>query len=572
MRSTGIPQYVRQVAPEVHGQQMPGLAHRANAGIGEAIAGFGAKLAAWAERKGDLQTARREREAERTAIVAASGADRDLDNRRLRYMLELKDPERRKELTAVSVDPVTGDERSGYDAELDRFGDWMKGQFDELSATMSPRAKQLFEVEYNKKYEAWSGQFVSAVDQLEIEDVTAQAQGLAKEGRAADALALADLYKDRLGPELHGQLAMQLAISGARADLQQVAQVDGWDAARQQLQDPAWQEMYGLDLSEAAGVRGELAGFVNEQEQIAENTRLAKVEQAGDEWLVAAERGQADLDAGLDMVQRNELPYSIYEQGKRFMLQPPEQNDPAVYEGLLALEDGVARGAVPAKDLKEYLRTHASGLTASTRQAAMERAGSPFTRQTQARNDAVQRAYGQFVHVEEIDAARRSDLYRQGFTPAMIADMENRRAQQLNLVNMLGDELEEWIQKNPDATRAEIIRRGREIQVLISGRAIEEQDRMIGAWERGEEITFAGGERKKGQRTPLTSGTLLPQEAATGPAALIVRTRDIDKIATPEGLASIWGELDPEAKADVMRLLARGKTAAEILKIWQEGQ
>lgn len=540
-----IPQYVRQTPPQSRGPQLTGLAQRANAGIGAAVAQFGSRLAGWADQKLDVRRAQEEREAERAAIVAAGAKHRDLDDRRLRYMLDLRNPQRRQELSAVAVDPVTGAERSGYDVELDRFGDWMQGQFDELSEGLSPRAREVFQAEYDGKYGAWAGQFAQAMDGLEIEDVTARTRDLARSGRAAEALTELDLYRDRLGPERHQKLSVELAITGAQKDLQAQAELGGWESARALLQDPAWQETYGLDVAEAAGVRNALAGFVNDEAQRSARQTAVEQELLARRRIDEAYEGTVDLDAVRAEYLSGSLPAEAYESVRRLTVEGRRlQNDPAAYAAYVDLKDAVARGARPAAELKAFAVANAGLLTAATFQEALDTAGNPFSMQVQAKNDAVQRAYGQFVRISEDSLA---ELLRSGVSGEEMKTAADERAQQLNLVNIVSDELEEWIRKNPDATRAEVLRRGREVQVLIAGQAVEEQDRLIGAWQRGESIGFAGGSRKR-EGTSLT-----PLTPLTTPTA-------------PSGLEGVWGRLDGETQAAALRLLARGVTAAEILQ------
>jgi|GEM_PF-6110419 len=534
-----IPQYVRQVAPDRRGQQLAGLGARAQSQVGAVVGGLGARM-----------TARGEEMVARGDALAASRAWRQIDEWRIGYLRQL--PDRRKDLSASQIHPVSGTNVTGYEMELDAFPNAMAEQMQRVSQGLSASARARLQMSYDDASPRWAQEVATVLDRMEISDVVVEARGLAREGRAASGLDLVDLYRDRLDPDDYEKLTAELRLTGAQSDLQEIARFDGWEKARQTLQDPQWQQIYGLDVAEAAAVRNQLAGFVAEEAGIAESRQRAVVEKNSDEYLVAAERGEADLEAGLEAVRRNELPYEVYRQARQIMAEPRSQNDPDVYEQLVEMQDLAARGAIPGADVKSFLRQNASKLTPATRQAATERMGSPFSMQTQAKNDAVQRAYGQFVRVQEDDPLKISLA---GGDMSAIRAAGDARAQQLNLVNMLSDELEEWIQKNPDATRAEILRQGRMIQVQIGQRAIEEQDSLIRQWE-----ASAGG---------------MPGPEAAGVAGNLgnlrkTQTSAVPQSSAPAGLESIWDQLDSEAKADVMRLLARGRTAEDILRIWQE--
>jgi hypothetical protein len=85
---------------------------------------------------------------------------------------------------------------------------------------------------------------------------------------------------------------------------------------------------------------------------------------------------------------------------------------------------------------------------------------------------------------------------------------------------------------------------------------VEDQDRMIDAWQQGQELTFAGGERKGTKESGTASiPSPSPQE-----------------IGSPAGLESVWGTLTTDEKASAMRMLARGVTAPQIVAALQGGQ
>ena len=535
-----IPQYVRQVAPEARVPRLAGLGARADAGIGQALGQLGVSVAAAAQER-----------IHRGDALAASRAWRQLDEWRIGYLREL--PRRRATLAAVTVDEISGANVTGYEKELEAFPDALKAKFQEIAQGLSPDARARLETAYNQASVQWSQQVVTALEGMELADITTEARSLASQGRTADAQELLDLYKDRLGPEAHAQLASELMVSGAQSDLQQIAGVDGWQKARETLQDPQWQAIYGLDVAEAHKIRLALEGFVAEEQAKAARIHAMEQQALERQRIDQAYQGTVDMDQARAEYLSGQLTEKAYETIRRLDVQGARtENDPRTYAQLIAMEDAVQRGARPAADLEDFAKANADKLKRSTYESAMAMALNPFSMQVQAKNDAVQRAYGQFVRVQETDLEA---LLMQGASNEAMRSAGDARAHQLNLVNMLSDELEEWIQKNPDATRAEILRQGRMIQVQIAQRTIQEQDSLIRQWE-----ASAGG---------------MPGPEAAGVAGNLGNLRKIQPSAVPQssapaGLESIWDQLDSEAKADVMRLLARGLTAADILRIWQE--
>lgn len=550
-----IPQYVRQVAPDYRGPQWAGLGARADAGIGQALGQLGGAVAAAAQER-----------IHRGDALAASRAWRQLDEWRIGYLREL--PRRRATLAAVTVDEVSGANVTGYEKELDAFPDALKAKFQEIAQGLSPDARARLETAYNQAAAQWSQQVVTALEGMELADITTEARSLASQGRTADAQELLDLYKDRLGPEAHAQLASELMVSGAQSDLQQIAGVDGWQKARETLQDPQWQAIYGLDVAEAHKIRLALEGFVAEEETKAARIHAMEQQALERQRIDQAYQGTVDMDQARAEYLSGQLTEKAYETIRRLDVQGARtENDPQTYARLIAMEDAVQRGARPPADLADFVKANADKLKRSTYESAMAMALNPFSMQVQARNDAVQRAYGQLVRVE-ID---RGELFRKGFTPAMVAELEHRRTKQLALVNMLSDELEEWIAKNPDATRAEILRRGREIQVLIGDQSVQEQDRMIDAWEQGLEMTFAGASRKRPQPPKGQSAVQEAQEAQGTQESPSTSASAPPAPPSPPGLESVWGTMSVEEQASAMRLLSRGVTPQQILSALQGG-
>lgn len=541
-----IPQYVRQVPVQPSGQRLAGLPGQAASGIGAAIAQFGRNLTAWSERRADRNRAIAEREAERTAIASAQDAFRQLDESRIRYTRDLKQPERQELLHATDTDPQTGMERSGYDAELDRYGDWMTEQVQTLREGLSPRAQQVFDAEYDTRYPTWAQHYVDTLDAMEREHIVVQAMDLAEQGRAAQGIDLADLYKDRLGEAAHQQLKQELLTKGAMAELQEIAASDGWQAAAKLTTEPDWQKTWLLDTKEASSVRNSIAAFATDQAVADQRDQTIEIERNEREQLTKAYAGPIDMGPVLSAFAEGRIGKETYNQIRQIQRGGPRaQNDPQTIVSLSELQDAVQRGQTKPEELKKFLRDNAANLTPGKFESAYAEASDVFTPQIRAKNDAVQRAYGQLVKSNEIDGATTNLLLASGVPLDSIEQMKGDRAQQLNLVNILADEMDEFLQKNPEATREDILRRARQIQVTIAGYALEEQDRMIQAWQSGKSITFAGD-------TTTKTGTQTPTDKAQGTNLV------------PKGLEDVWPSMSQEEQVQALRLLAMGAHIGKI--------
>lgn len=305
-----IPGYVRQVGPQYRGQQYAGAADRASAGIGQAIAGVGEGVSSVAQ----IQ-------ANRMTRMAASQGRREAEEWLLQYQQSWGTPEKRKELWQIGPDPITGEDTNGYTRELDTFGDAFRTKIEEIGSKLSPAARDELQVWYNYVAPNVAEQTTNLLMGMERNDVVKESMALAKQGRAADALEMIDLYQDLLGPETAAKLSTTARVGGAQADLQEIARTQGWPAAQAALKDPAWQQVYGLDVGDAASIRADLAGFVNEEAAIDEAQNKAVNDANAMTFLVAAEKGEVDLAQSLELVSKGELPYNVYEQGRKLMTQ-----------------------------------------------------------------------------------------------------------------------------------------------------------------------------------------------------------------------------------------------------------
>jgi hypothetical protein len=427
----------------------------------------------------------------------------------------------------------------------------------------------------NEDLRHWDSAVTQGVIQRRIDAGTEVEKTLLDQGRRLRSNVLYnDFLKDQVaaGAKTPEQATMaQEAFSSEILTLQGkdsvAADVTGMEygPAVQYLNGPeAQNKLGGLDPQERQKFLDQQMGLLTRQQaQASQEARMADQMRTanGQRWLAKANQNQPiDLTAMWKEVDELGLDASVAKEVQAIVQNGPRtENDPATYAKLVEMQDAVQRGAAKGEDLKKFVFENASGLKRATSESALAAAANPFSMQTQAVTEAIQRMRGQFVRVQETDLQA---LLLSGATGESLKSAGDLRAGQLRLVDLGQDELEEWIGKNPDATRADILRRGREIQALIGQQSVEEQDRMIDAWQQGQEITLAGGERKK--LTPETQRTQRgteENELGTGGAE-----------PAPVGLESVWGTLSVEERASAMRMIGRGVSASQILAALQGGK
>lgn len=525
---------------------------RALAGAGREVRRLGEIFAYRAERKDALAQAEQDRARRETEALtrATKVADYKLDATRgfidLRNrVLETADPDAARRLWDAEKETLAP-------VDDDAVGD---------DVTMLRRQV------YDAAMQDWEGLVDQDVNSLRLRHAQQSAA-------AAEAVALelgdVELYRERMaaaGPIL----GLDAQTVQDRIDLlsRQIEKRDRGNEIRAELMaGPADEGLRRLESmnkpriltdEEWGQLRKEIASDLQIEAAVAnQEVERRKAQVAANEARLWADflDGKVDVTAIPDAIRRGDISAAVGERIVAAATKPMAvEDDPETYARLQALLDDVVGGRADPQAAIDFALSNRDKLSLATQKSALAQAANRSTPQVQALRDAVQRAYGQLVRISEDSLA---ELLRSGVSGDQMKTAADERAQQLNLVNIVSDELEEWIRKNPDATRAEILRRGREVQVLIAGQAVEEQDRLIGAWQRGESIGFAGGARKR-EGTSLTPLTPLTQPAA--PVA-----------ASPAGLEGVWESLTVDEKASALRLLARGVTAAEIAAALQGGR
>jgi hypothetical protein len=266
--------------------------------------------------------------------------------------------------------------------------------------------------------------------------------------------------------------------------------------------------------------------------------------------IAAAYRDKLDLDATLKQMEAGALRPEDFNQAVQIAKKGPvTQNDPAVYAQVQDLLDGMARGAQTPQAVRRFALDHADRLTPAKMETILQETAQAFAPQSQALRDAVTRARSQLVTAPEAESPMMALLRAQN--PDAAQDVDNQRARQWRLVNYLEDELQRYLRENPQATREDIIKKGRALEVYLRQQAPERQGQIIAAWE--TDATRPAGPVFVAQT---------PQQADQAAA------RYVDEMfgpAVPVGLESIWSDLTPEEQTDVRELLAQGVSVARIL-------
>jgi len=356
-----VPQLYKQTGPTVSTQQYAGFGARAAAGIGQAIAGAGASL----QRAGEKRIARSDG-------LAASRAWRQMESYQIGYLRQL--PERRDELAAISLDDQTGQNVTGYEAELKQYPDRVNAEFERLAEPLSTDARAAFEVRYNAAAPSWADQTTGSLEGLELEDITTEILDLAGSDQVGAASELFEQYRDRYSAsDRHriGGAVIQAAID-ARRDavqdyLQDVARQSGWPAAAELLSDPEFQQDWGLDLDEASGIKADLASFVHDES--ARQTRLAveAKEQASDALIADAYEGKLDVTTLAQRIRDDQIEPAVAKAARAIAVNgPPTMNDPDVYQQALAKVNAAMDDPSERAGALSYLRTKTHKLRPAT--------------------------------------------------------------------------------------------------------------------------------------------------------------------------------------------------------------
>jgi hypothetical protein len=318
-----IPQYYRQISPGIRPVKAAATV-APDAGLGRAVAGLGEAITGYANKR-----------IARSDALAVSRAWRQLDDWRVSYLTGL--PDRRKELSQTALDPNTGANRTGYEAELEAFPDQMREQYQRAAEGLSADARAELEARWNYHAPSWSGEAVTSLRGLEMEDVTLEIDDLVKQDRASEAMYLFEQYKDRYSAAQAGQMQMRIArgaqetrLTGAQGYLREVARAQGWEAASKLPADPQFQATWGIDISESAGMMRDIETFVRDEAAMAEAKRKAILEANNDGVLADAWDGKLDLATLPQRVRRNEVDAAVAAQAREIAKRPDRKDDTLV--------------------------------------------------------------------------------------------------------------------------------------------------------------------------------------------------------------------------------------------------
>ncbi len=543
-----IPRFFRSTPPAV--------AHRQAAGVGErALAATGAEMA----QLGGAMVAYGRQQEYRSEALAANRGFRELQEWHYGYLRQLN--ERRQELAATSIDPETGGGQTGYEQETKGWPAQMQAQYDRVKGTLAPRAAQMLEERYNQYAPHWSNQAVEVLDHMEMEDVTKEITDLAGQDRVADAAELLDLYQDRYSPGDYQRIGKAIATAGLEARragvekyLQDVARTSSWQAAGQLLDDADFQRTWGLDISEAGDLKTDLDKFVKEQAGLQDKARQREREEAANAWIVAADKGEANIAQGRQAVLAGTLDRAVYEEGKRILLNPPTRNDPAVFEQLLELQDAAVRDPAQAGGLKTFVRAHASQLTPETRESALKLAAGQYNGQMQALNEEVQQAGRELVTVTD-----ESLQVLQGLAnPALMQNAENQRANQYRQVDYVRRSLMDYVRDNPKATPDDLYVQRLRLLRGLQRQSSDQVKSLLKAYEAGKLGLAAGPGGERVEAAQPWGEVMIPALPAPG--------------GVPKGLESVWDSLTPQRQAKALELLRLGRSPEEIVRRLGAGQ
>ncbi|HUU94059.1 MAG TPA: hypothetical protein VM238_22940 [Phycisphaerae bacterium] len=311
------------------------------------------------------------------------------------------------------------------------------------------------------------------------------------------------------------------------------------------LKDPKTFAGLDLDAQQVSEFRDRLHAQLDVQRaaaaQEARGIEQAR-EKAGVEALASAYRGELDVDAGLAAMERGELRPEDFREALTIAAKGPvTENDPAAYAELLALQDGLARGTVEPQAVRNYAMANARKLKPATVEGAIRTAAESYSPQVQAVREAVARAERQFVTVTD---STLQMLVAMGTGKDALKPAEDARAFQYRLVSCLEDELYEYVRANPQATREEIVKRSRQIEVSLRQKTETEQREMIGAWE---QAVFAPPAASPWGEVPLPSAD-----------------------GIPAGLEGLWPQMNQTERTEALELLRLGVSTERIAEQLRE--
>jgi hypothetical protein len=504
----------------------------ANVGLGAAISQLGAGIKATAERK-----------IAREDALAANRAWREIEQWQLDYLSGISD--RREELKKTQVDPETGSTVTGYQVEIETFGKRLDERFAQASANLSTHATEELEKRFNATAPNYGRYTADTLSTLELEDITAEIQGLASTDRVADAQELFELYSDRYSPADRQRLttyidaaSVDARMTTARKYLQNHASAQGWDSAVELIDDPDWQAFMGLDVGDAAGVHNELSTF-------------ARTQEGKEQRAVAIENETAKNNLFADAMQDK--------------LEDPTQIDQALRAGIVSpaeakqLQELVKKG--PATENDPQASAEAYGLVADVQfnriqpEAALRRLDAMATRLTPAFRDA---RIADLTSTRPIDTAMRditqaarrelvtttqdlmTVMMTSGAGPDALAALDNQKNRQERLVNYHDDQMRRWLREHPEASEDDLYVESRRILARVRSMDATGRESLLESWE--QQVL-----------TPAASPWEGPNEG-------------VIPMGTPQGLESVWDTMTTDEKQTALSALANGTATVEQIR------
>jgi hypothetical protein len=264
----------------------------------------------------------------------------------------------------------------------------------------------------------------------------------------------------------------------------------------------------------------------------------------------AALAGTLDVAAVPGQVERGDLPPDEAVRLTTFARRgPAAENDPATYAELNAKLGDLALGRTDAANVLKFATAHASKLKPGTVDAAIEAATNRATPQVRAVEDAVQSATREIVTVTD-------DVYAQilalsaGNTTALTS-ANDQRAGQWRQVDYVRQQLRAYVQQHPAATPDEIYVESRKLLRHLRTQTAEARTAEVEAWE--EDLVWGTSP------APLESYDLETRQRRT-------LVGGMKAVGAPAGLEGLWETLTAEEQRDVLELLRRGWTPAQILR------
>ncbi len=551
------PQFRPQLDPSGQGPLLvvptdPGAAGRARAAAGGALAGLGES----AFRTGVFLTAEAQEAERRTQELQRATAVSDGQLARTQTFLAVRDeilrtpdPEAAQARWAQArgelapVNEAAGDERTAalqrqaYDQQMSLWESVIAGDIRGLRVR---QADQSLDAARTASVQMRDTSLFLERLQAAAPIVGWNEQQVQDEFAAVDRAVSAELTKDRIATQV-----LTMPYDEAVAWLNSEAPFYGTGL------DPQAKQQF---LDQQMGL------LTRQQARAAQEARIAAGVQQRNaaEVLARAGRGEpVDVDRMWDQVEAGTLDPGVARTVQETLIQgPATADDPATLQQLLVLQDRVARGAAPAAELTSFALAHAgTRLKDSTWTGALEFASKSFTPQMQAVNEEVQQAARELVTVTEQGLQQMMTMLAD---PTAIDAAENQRAFQQRQVDYVRRTLLDYVRQNPAATADDIYR-----ERLITLRGLQRQSAdqvrsLLEAYE-SRAVTPPAAAPPTPAAPPAAGFTSAVQQAAADWLAPWNET-------APAGLETVWPGLDERQRAQVVRLLGKGATPAQILE------